>query len=337
MIDGPFIPVFDDGEGAGWDGEVADVGSLPAATGSGAIYLVLNSTGLFWNKRTGLYRDEGVDTWNRLSNPTFEVMDTESTMSDTTDNTKKLDWELGSITTGNERTITAPDRDLDLGNVDFWQFDISGVTPSETAGKVWWNNTEYTLNVATGLGPVLQVGQEVMTVVYNGTASQIDNGDAVNGAAAFNAFLSVTPADATTHSGISNVLIATMDIAASSYGLATSFGAVRGIDVTAIPGSGGNVYVDPTNVGKLTKTRPEFPNYRILVGGVLDPGVSGKLAINIKETSRDSLFNSWDGSIRETINTLGLHHSIKLFGFTTFALDKGSDYERQKQYILHIT
>jgi len=95
------------GAGTGWDGSVADFASLPAATGSGQVYLVLASTGFLWNRRKGLYRDSG--TWNRLSNTTFEVLDTESTMSDDADNTKKMNFELSSITTGNTRTLTIPD------------------------------------------------------------------------------------------------------------------------------------------------------------------------------------------------------------------------------------
>ncbi len=103
------------GTGTGWAGEVANFAALPAATGSGDVYLVLASTGFLWNKRKGLYRDEGV--WSRLSNTTFEVLDTEATFSDEGDDTKKMDFELSAITTGNTRTITMADRDVDLSNV----------------------------------------------------------------------------------------------------------------------------------------------------------------------------------------------------------------------------
>ena len=102
------------GSGTGWAGEVANFAALPAAAGaSGDIYLVLATTGFLWNRRRGLYRSDGA-SWTRLSNATFEVLDTESTMSDNADNTKKMDWELANISTGTTRTTTAANRDLDL-------------------------------------------------------------------------------------------------------------------------------------------------------------------------------------------------------------------------------
>ena len=55
-----------------------------------------------------------------------------------------------------------------------------------------------------------------------------------------------------------------MDIPPGSYGICTTFGLVRGINTTLIPGFGPLLYPDPANPGKLTRTRPEHPNYRIL-------------------------------------------------------------------------
>ena len=57
-------------DGGGWVAEVADFASLPVSTGSGAVYLVLASTGFDWNTQRGLYRDDG--PWNRLSNSTLK-------------------------------------------------------------------------------------------------------------------------------------------------------------------------------------------------------------------------------------------------------------------------
>ena len=62
-----------------------------------------------------------------------------------------------------------------LAGVDTIQFN-TGVTPgTEPEGLVWWNEDELTINVSTGLGPVLQVGQEMYILVYNDTGAQIDN------------------------------------------------------------------------------------------------------------------------------------------------------------------
>jgi hypothetical protein len=102
------------GSGTGWAGEVANFAALPAATGSGDVYLVENSTGFLWNRRKGFYRDEGVGTWNRLSNATFEVLDNEATFSDNADDTKKMQFQLDEISTGTTRTMSFPDRNSNI-------------------------------------------------------------------------------------------------------------------------------------------------------------------------------------------------------------------------------
>lgn len=101
------------GSGTGWDGEVANFAALPAATGSNEVYLVQASTGVLWGRRKGLYQDTG--TWERLSNATFEVNDAESKFVDDADNTKKMAFQLDKISTGNTRTLTMADVDVDLG------------------------------------------------------------------------------------------------------------------------------------------------------------------------------------------------------------------------------
>ncbi len=93
------------GDGSGWQGQVANYASLPAPTGSGDVYLVTSSSGFLWNQRKGLYQDTG--TWNRLSNPTFQVLDTESKfVDDITGN--ELTYQLSPLTAN--RIATWPDK-----------------------------------------------------------------------------------------------------------------------------------------------------------------------------------------------------------------------------------
>jgi hypothetical protein len=194
---------------------------------------------------------------------------------------------------------------------DYLQFNSSetGLEAPDLEGIVSWNQNDLTLNVNTGLGPVLQVGQEMYTIVYNGTGSTILNGMAVNGVATFEGKTSVTLADATKHSGVANVLIATMDIPDGTFGIATTFGLVRNVDTSIINGFGlPLLYVDPDNPGYLTRTRPEFPDYRILVGGITQESTGetgntdGILTINIQEKTTATFNNFFNGSFRETIN-----------------------------------
>jgi hypothetical protein len=152
---------FGGGSGSGWDSSVANYAALPAATGSGAVYLVENSTGFLWNKRKGLYRDEGVGTWNRLSNAEFQVLDNEATFSDNTDDTKKMDFELSGITTGNTRTLTIPDASgtialLEVNNT----FTTNQTAPSVTLSKVIASSTSTTglqITAADGVTPLMNV------------------------------------------------------------------------------------------------------------------------------------------------------------------------------------
>jgi hypothetical protein len=109
--------VLQSGEfGQGWKGSVANYAALPAAgpSNNGDIYYVQASTGILWGQRKGLYSSDGA-SWTRLSNVTFKVIDTEAEFSDNADNTKKMDFQLSSITAGNTRTITMADFDVDLG------------------------------------------------------------------------------------------------------------------------------------------------------------------------------------------------------------------------------
>lgn len=96
--------------GTGWSGTVTDYASLPpAASHTGEVYLVQTSTGFLWNRRKGLYESDGV-SWNRLSNATFQVLDTESVWYDDADNTKSFRFELSGITTATQRILSIPDK-----------------------------------------------------------------------------------------------------------------------------------------------------------------------------------------------------------------------------------
>lgn len=201
--------------------------------------------------------------------------------------------------------------DVGLDNkVDYIQWVLDSLNAPDEEGVVTWNSEEHTLNLNTGLGPVLQVGQELYTIIYNGTGATIPNAYAVNGVATFEGRTSVTLADASFFNKIANVLITTMEIPNGTFGIATTFGLVRGVDTSLIEGFGPPlVYVSATTPGKLTRTRPEYPDYRILVGGITQENTAetgeepnGILTINIQEKALDTLNNTWDGSFRETIN-----------------------------------
>jgi len=84
------------------------------------------------------------------------------------------------------QTSTAPDSDttnwgfLKL-DVDYIDYNVNVGAVSSKAGRTYWNNDDLTVNIDTGLGPILSIGQETYTIIYNGTGSEIANGKVVYG------------------------------------------------------------------------------------------------------------------------------------------------------------
>jgi hypothetical protein len=97
--------------------EVDTFADLPVSSNSGAVYLVLQDTYLaFPPKLSGFYKDEATG-WNRKAPYSAFFLDTKAVWYDDGDNTKKMDFQLSSISTGNTRTITMCDKNIDLANV----------------------------------------------------------------------------------------------------------------------------------------------------------------------------------------------------------------------------
>jgi hypothetical protein len=176
-----------------------------------------------------------------------------------------------------------------------------GQSPAESAGTVWWNNAEHTLNIATGIGPVIQVGQEFMFLVYNDTDSTLEDGKV--GYAPGPSTGGIPHAEyakADSHTTVFGALgIFTQDILPGTVGLATTQGKVRGIDNSSL--SLGYMYVSATVAGDLTNTKPEFPNYAIEMGGASKIGVTdGEFTILQSTRVEDTVLNFWNGTFRES-------------------------------------
>jgi hypothetical protein len=209
--------------------------------------------------------------------------------------------------------ITEMDVPLDLQgqpikNVNHIEYVVDPTNVPDQEGVSWWNPDEHTMNLNTGLGPVLQVGQELYTLVYNNTASTIDNGTAVYPVGAVAGFPSVEEASSDTHVTIAGIiLITTMDIPAGSTGIvATIIGKVRGVD-TSMFSSGETLWVAPTGAGvlnNLTNVKPSFPDYVVQVGGVdVADATEGIIQLAIEGKAIDTTQNFWNGTFRETFTT----------------------------------
>ncbi len=176
-----------------------------------------------------------------------------------------------------------------------------------TAGTLSWNTADYTANLYTGLGPILQVGQEQVVLVYNETGIEIPNGTPVSPTGQYNSRPSVAPCNSATHETIARpIYLTTMTLPADdgaggpSLGLATSSGFCRQLDTSTYTL---NTEVWLGTTGGLTSTEPEFPNYPIRIGGVTKTGVTdGEIFVDIGGTVNDTLSNFHNGTFRESFD-----------------------------------
>ena len=182
--------------------------------------------------------------------------------------------------------------------------DTTPATPGTDEGTIYWNGTEYTLNIVTGLGAVLQAGQEILQLVYNDTGVQIDNGSVVypTGFTA-ESIASVELAQADHFENFAKrVCVVTHDIADGAVGFASKDGKVRDLNTNSFT-QGDTVYLSSTVAGGLTNTAPEFPAYALQIGCVAFTSLTdGVIELNIRGDKTETFFNAWDGAIRESFD-----------------------------------
>ena len=189
-----------------------------------------------------------------------------------------------------------------LANVDGIQLDIAYVSPDAgLEGLLTWNPTDYTLNIGTGLGTTLQVGQEDLIMIYNNTAGNLSDGKVVQiGGGATSTFPWAEYAQADVFENCDRILaVMTGTVTPGNIGFATRRGKVRGVNTTVY--GYGKLYLSPTSPGDVTTTEPAFPNYRFEIGGVTFLGVlDGVLDIFVSGDVHDTVENFWNGTIRES-------------------------------------
>ena len=216
---------------------------------------------------------------------------------------KKIDKALG--TTDWQKGLPG-DGELG-GNLEWIDLTDEPTDVPTGAGVMSWNNAELSLDIQTGIGPTLQVGQETYILICNDTGSQIDN------------FTVLRPVGGTFKSGIivptvekakadnfatveGTLMVSTMDIPDDTIGLATTFGRVRGAD-TSMFGAGDGLFVSATTAGDFTNVAPEFPNYPISMGGVLNSDATeGEFVVSQTRNIFDTITNFWNGVFRETFD-----------------------------------
>lgn len=198
--------------------------------------------------------------------------------------------------------------DLDMSdnavvNVGRTDYDLDAVPATEPEGRTWWNNTDHTLNISSGLGPVLQTGQELWITVRNETGAQIDDGEVVRVVGASNGRSLITLAKADNFVTVTDIVgVATMGIPNNTDGIITRFGDINGLDTSGFS-AGDELFLSPATAGALTATRPVFPNYVVKIGDCeVSDASTGRINVNVVGRYQEILENAWNGAFLETFN-----------------------------------
>jgi hypothetical protein len=167
-----------------------------------------------------------------------------------------------------------------ISNLDYAQFDTT-TAASGDIGRLMWNDTDGTLEFGLKGGLVtLQIGQEQVIRVRNNTGGTLNEGTVCYFSSSNGTNFNVTPALATsdaTSAQTMGVLTETLNTSSTQHGFLTTFGLVRGIDLSYIAGlaSGDQLYLDGTTAGRMTKTKPVAPIHLVYVGICLSAAGSG--------------------------------------------------------------
>ena len=225
-----------------------------------------------------------------------------------------------SGSSGSYVPYTGATTDVNLGthkiNVDAISFNQSPVT-AVAPRQITWNDTDKTFDMGLTSEVTLQVGQESLTRVYNGTASTITNGQPVYITGITNDNPSVALASAIGSIGEDPASacagIATESIAPSGTGFITSKGKVRGLNTSGYT-TGQTIYLGETTGTFTAETSGfAFSSHINPLGyiGLVD-AISGSVYVDVRD-NESSLLSL---SERETNIILGNSASTGVYEYT---------------------
>lgn len=166
---------------------------------------------------------------------------------------------------GQDVRVQQPSK-LIVSDVDF----ITGEAHTAQTARMYWNDTDQTLDLGMEYGVVQQIGQETYARVGNTTGVTIPNGTVVGFAGATANALLVAPYLADGSSPTLYILgVMTHDLPDSGEkGYCCTWGFVRGVNTSAFT-AGDILYASPTVAGGLTKTKPTAPDNVIPVAACI--------------------------------------------------------------------
>lgn len=176
---------------------------------------------------------------------------------------------------------------LDVTGIATFDTLISiGAAEPVASQQVGWNADKGTLDIGLLNGVLSPLGQDIITLCRNGTASSIARGTAVmfTGETDGNSgrlYIAPMVSDGT-YPGYIFFGVTAQNIAAGADGYVRSFGEVKGVDTDIDEGGvdgqwaeGDILWCDPATPGGFTKFEPQAPNLKLPVAAVISVGNNG--------------------------------------------------------------
>jgi hypothetical protein len=179
---------------------------------------------------------------------------------------------------------------LDVTGIATFDTLISiGAAEPAASQQVGWNTDKGTLDIGLLNGVISPLGQDIITLCRNDTASSIPIGTAVMfaGTIGNSGILKVAPMVSDgTYPGYVFFGVAAQTIAAGADGYVRSFGEVKGVDTDIDEGGVGGqwaegdiLWCDPATPGGFTKVEPLAPNLKLPVAAVVSVKNNGILFV----------------------------------------------------------
>ncbi len=258
---------------------------ISVTNGSGTISVAIDSTVVTTN-------DNGSVTSTMIENGTIVDEDisgsAEIAVSKLANGTARQLLQTDAAGTGVEWTdnIDVPGT-LDVTGIATFDTLVSiGAAEPTTSQQVGWNADKGALDIGLLNGVLSPLGQDIITLCRNGTASPIPVGTAVmfTGETDGNSGrLYIAPMVSNgTYPGYVFFGVAAQNIAAGVDGYVRSFGEVKGVNTNIDEGGvdgqwaeGDILWCDPATPGGFTKIEPQAPNLKLPVAAVISVGNNG--------------------------------------------------------------
>ncbi len=189
-----------------------------------------------------------------------------------------------SVINQNQATIATTLTNVQSIESPNWiQFNTSAVA-STGVGRLWWNDTDGTLDIGMKNGNVTQqVGQELFAFVKSsdGGARNIGQAVYITGSDGTNKLVALAQANTEPTSSKTFAIMAE-SISGGSKGFCTTFGLLRGINTNNLT-EGAPVWLSPSTPGDLTSTKPTTPDHAVFMGFCIRKNINnGVIFVNIQ-------------------------------------------------------